>query len=600
MMQNTTIQIQAHIPFKVRLQLSQLDVHLDQSWHSTLVKIFKNHDSAVQRLIYEQILKPKGIEYDAKQQCFINTQPRVSLQGLIPTLNSPQTRHLAQNLVQSLDVIAKETDLNKLSEYLESIIEQIELIDTEDKPIINLEKKQIKTHFLYDIALIVANNKYQTPENSRHLTEKHFKSFIHDVYIKKQISGYSFYPLRPQALKLEDSPIMAYVLEQQKTRLFEIYEGTEYYYLITPASRDEDPYSLRRFLFEEPSRFREFFYLNGMVIHKEWIQQKLAMNTPQGELVRRAVECFVSINKSISPEMVHFIESLDLMFQQKILPLLEQNLDQKMKYSLSVNDRLLQLEQAISVYLLQEVHRAMDKIATSNDDFEYLFIHCIMLFSNLIFAYEVFQSQPALLFNQQAKSFKYRLIAWIKIVQKRQAEIFVRMPDEQEQLTCHKNAMSIIDNIKGILDTAKKDIRQIERQIKEKENDLKEQASGGFLKRLFNKKEDIEHQIVQYHDELFDIKRKSFLDIIKQAKQHTKNIIYLEYENIIGISDTVRHYAVNMGIYGFSRLPILVQLPEDKELFDIHQTYNSLLHEFNIRNQDWTIQKYEEKLKNQT
>lgn len=596
-MQHTEIQIQPHIPFLVRLQLAQLDVHLDQSWHSTLVKIFKEHDSTIQNLIYEQILKPQGIHYDAKQQQFINTQPRISLRGLIPTLSSPQTRHLAQNLLQSLDIIAKETDLNKLSEYLESIVEQIEGIDTEDKPLINLEKKQITKHFLYDISLIVSNNTYQTPENSRGLSERHFKSFIHDVYIKKQISGYSFYPLRPQALKLTHSPIMDYIIEQQRTRLFEIYEGTEYYYLITPSSHNEDPYSLRRFLFEEPSRFREFFYLNGMVIPKELIQQKLALNTPKGELIKLSIECFVSINKSISPEMISFIEYLDETFQHKILPLLEQRLDQKTKYTISVNDRLFQIEQAISVYLLQEIHRAMNKIATSNDDFEYLFIHSIMLFSNLIFAYEVFQSQPALLFNQQAKSFKYRLIAWIKIVQKRQNEIFVPMNDEQEQLTCHKNAMMIIENIKEILDSAKKNTRAIEKQIKSKEQELKEQQSGGLLKRLFNKKEQIEAQISEYHDELFEIKRKSFLDIIKQAKQHTKNIIYLEYENIIGISDTVRHYAVNMGIYGFSRLPILVQLPEDKEQFDMNQTYHSLITEFNILSQDWTIQQYEEKLK---
>lgn len=597
-MQNTKIHIQAHIPFDVRLQLSQLDVHLSQAWHSTLVKIFNTQDTSVQHLICEQILKPKGIQYDAQQQQFINTQPRISLGGLIPTLTTPQIRHLAQDLLQSLDVIAQETNLNKLGEYLESIVEQIEQIDTEDKPIVNLEKKNIKNSFLYDVSLIVFNNTYQTPENSRALNEHHFKSFIQDVYIRKQISGYRFYPLRPHTLKLEQSPIMSYILEQQKTRLFEIYEGTEYYYLITPANQNEDSYSLRRFLYEDPSRFREFFYLNGTVVSKEIIQQKLPLSSPQGDIVRQAIECFVSINKSVSPEMIDFIENLDLTFQHKILSLLKLSLDQKAKYSQSVHDRLFQLEQAVSVYLLQEIHCAMNKIATSDDDFEYLFIHSIMLFSNLISSYEVFQNQPALLFNQQAKSFKYRLIAWIQIIQKRRNEIFVRMIHEQEKITCHKNAMFIIENIKNILDTAKKETYNVEKQIKIKEQELKEQESVGFLKRLFNKKENIEAQITQYHEELFEIKKRAFLDIIKQAKQHTKNILYLEYENIIGISDTVRHYAVNMGVYGFSRLPILIQLPEDKELFDMNQTYHTLITEFNILNQDWTIQQYEEKLKN--
>lgn len=248
-MQQQYVDIQPYIPFHVRLQLSQMDVYLDKSWHSTLVKIFQSHTPAVNNLIYEQILKPKGIEFDNKSKQFINTLPRQSLRSLLPTLTAPQTRYLAQQLIQALDeIISKQTDIIAIAEYIESIIEQIEQIDTEDKPLINQEKRLIKTHFLYDIELIISNTQYTIPQTVRGLTEHQIKSFINDVYIKKQISEFGFNSIRSQTLKLENSPIMDYIIEERKVRLFEIFEGIEYYYLITPAnSKNEDPYSIRRF-----------------------------------------------------------------------------------------------------------------------------------------------------------------------------------------------------------------------------------------------------------------------------------------------------------------------------------------------------------------
>lgn len=313
--------------------------------------------------------------------------------------------------------------------------------------------------------------------------------------------------------------------------------------------------------------------------------------------VKRQIESFVSINKSISIEMINFMEQLDLSFQKYILPLLEQDLNQKVKYTRSVTDRLFEIEQAISVYILQEVERAKFKIASSQDDFEYLYIHSLTLFSNIVFAYEVFQSQPALLFNSQAKSFKYRLIAWMKIMQKRQHEVFVPLRDEEEQQNAHRNALTIYENIKTILDNAIKENRQLSKEIKALEKKSKEQENAGFFKRLFGAKQDYVAEIEQLSQKEAGIRRLTFIEIIKQAKKYPRNVIYLEYENVISITETHRHYAINVGKNDFTRLPILIQLPEEKEFFDINQTYNGLLASFATINQDWTIEHFEEHYK---
>lgn len=478
----------------------------------------------------------------------------------------------------------------QVGQYLESILEQIDLIETEDKPIINQEKKLIKIHFLYDVELIISHNQYAVPENSRGLTEHQIKSYINDVYIKKQISDFGFNAIRSQVLKQEKSPIMDYIIEERKSRLFDVFEGADYYYLITPPSNNDDPYSLRRFFYEEPSRFKEFYYLNAIVIDKQVIRQP---TQEAFDKIQRQIQSFISINKSVSPQMVTFIEKLDFMFQVKILPLLETSLDAKTKYSQSVQERLFEIEQSVAVYLLQEIMQSMRKIASHQDDYEYLYIHSILLFSNLIFAYEIFQSQPALLFNNQAKEFKYRLIAWIKIVQKRRSEIFVHL-NEEDTAQCHTYAMQMIEDVKEILDHAMKKVRAIQKTIRAKEREQQEMENAGFLQRIFKKKEDFEYTISKLNDDIFEVQRVAFIDIIRKAKTHQKNVIFLEYENVIGITDTHRHYAVNMGDNGFTRLPILIKLPEDKTFFDVGETYNSLVGAFALLNQDWSIEKFEQ------
>lgn len=120
---------------------------------------------------------------------------------------------------------------------------------------------------------IIDCNHYQIPKNIRGLNEQQLKSFINDVYIRKQVAGFSFNPVRSQVLKRENSPIMDYIIEQRKTRLFEIYEGSQYYYLVTPANNNEDPYSIRRFLLEEASRLNDFYYLNGTILDKKLLKQ---------------------------------------------------------------------------------------------------------------------------------------------------------------------------------------------------------------------------------------------------------------------------------------------------------------------------------------
>lgn len=45
--------------------------------------------------------------------------------------------------------------------------------------------------------------------------------------------------------------------------------------------------------------------------------------------------------------------------------------------------------------------------------------------------------------------------------------------------------------------------------------------------------------------------------------------VYLEFEEVIAVTDGIRHYAIAQGKEGMTRLPVLLRLQEDMQLFDI-------------------------------
>ena len=64
--------------------------------------------------------------------------------------------------------------------------------------------------------------------------------------------------------------------------------------------------------------------------------------------------------------------------------------------------------------------------------------------------------------------------------------------------------------------------------------------------------------------------------------------VYLEFESLISINDKERHYAFPTGKNWLTRLPILVQLPEDRSLFNLQELYRTMEFDLSKMNQKWT------------
>ena len=65
-------------------------------------------------------------------------------------------------------------------------------------------------------------------------------------------------------------------------------------------------------------------------------------------------------------------------------------------------------------------------------------------------------------------------------------------------------------------------------------------------------------------------KHRCLVGLIKVCKRYTKVTVYLEFEDLVEIDETKRHYALPSGLNGLARLPKLIVLPEDKTNLDIN------------------------------
>ena len=80
--------------------------------------------------------------------------------------------------------------------------------------------------------------------------------------------------------------------------------------------------------------------------------------------------------------------------------------------------------------------------------------------------------------------------------------------------------------------------------------------------------------------------------MIAMQKQATQESVYLEAKNLIPVIDArVRHYAFANGENGVTRLPLLLQLPEDRNSFNMQSILVALNYEFLLSAKSWGMSK---------
>lgn len=297
----------------------------------------------------------------------------------------------------------------------------------------------------------------------------------------------------------------------------------------------------------------------------------------------------IGIQRKMNPHIVELVESLHEYNQHRLIPSLKEILNiQSFSIDHLVKEHLEILEKDLSLNILEPFLKGLKNSVQHTDELEYCYLNILRLINEFLHQLEILSQQPMLQFNLHARLFKYRLIAYLKLLEKRRTQIFVIFHDEFHYQQQVRAVSAPTQEIRELLNAAIEQTREIQQQIRQLEREMQNTENSSFLKRLFKKAENHEFKINQLKQNLIEVRDHCYLRIIAMQKQASQESVYLEAKNLIPVIDSkLRHYAFANGENGVTRLPLLLQLPEDRDSFNMQSILMALNHEFLLSTKSW-------------
>lgn len=576
--------MQNYIPYNLRLLITQVDPRLDYKWEENLAEIFSKLGDEEKDNIDKQILRNKQINWNPDSNTF-SFKHISSLDSLKNDTNHAGMKTLIQKIMISLNQLNQYVKVTEIADYLESILKQIDNIDVEENIDLQRTKKRIRMEFIYEAATVIKNKKnLEIPENFKNLSIESLKCFILEVFLKHQLLNFWFKTLRPRQLNdRKESIINQFLKHEQRIRQLEIVQTSMFIYAIAPSrNQDINPFSIRRFLNEEKMTLSNNVYLNAAIIPIKKLGNVEFENSFKWQVSR-----IVTIEKQLSTLITDLVDSFELTNSNILLPLLFKPLDSSgFATDKIAQQRLWDFEQQLSLRIFEPLEHALRHLVTNQEEHDFLYVSLRQIMGDINSYYKDFQQQPALMFDNYANLFSARLIAYLTLIEKRKNDLFILQSNEDYQSNLSKlsEPINILRRLaKDSLDT----MRTLRMELKEAQNTLK-QKENSFLSKFFNKHEKHNEKIETLRRAIYEHREHTYFEIVRIPKKYQTDTVYLEFESLISINDLERHYAFTSGQNWVRRLPILVQLPEDRNLFNIQEIYNTLEFDLSKMNQKWT------------
>ncbi len=472
-----------YIPYEIRSFANQIDPNLDLYWVNNCQKLFSQLDTKQKEMVASQIFQKKFIYWDKKNNSFRLTKEH-SFATYITTLEHAGMRNLAEKILTSCNQLEKYSNIEEIANFIEGLVSQVAKIDTEDNILLQKYKNQIKSELIYHIANIIKEkDNIIIPNNERQLNTEILKVFINEVYLKQQLLNFWFKSVPIRELKtFKHSLLKDFTLQQKNLRQLEIIKTSKFIFCLSqPNNKNVNTYSIRRFLNEEKSLISDSIYLNGVGLDITLID-----NNNYTDLFRTNILKIVTIEKQISDEVTNFIENLQNLNSNILLPLLTKPLDSSgLNMEKVIEDRLIDFEKNLILNILEPTCEFLKYKINHQDESNYIFVSLKEIFSDILSYFKDFQSQPALLFDSKSKVFFYRLLAWLNLIEKRYSQIFIKQSTEDWKLSnemMHNSITELSLIIKTSINAYKenlKNIKILEREI---------EASNGFIGKIFNTK----------------------------------------------------------------------------------------------------------------
>ena len=559
------------IPYQIRATLLQMEPSLDANWEELLANIFEGADIDVREEIDRQILKPKEIQWNRVTNSF-DYRVTNSLAILKHSFSSERMRSIATKLSHSINWLKNITDPIQIADYLENALHQIDQIPVEDDLKLQREKMMMRRVYLQDVAKLIRTLEIDPPGGVRGLTPNQIKSFIVEVYIKQQLLGYWFKPLLARSSAMMDHPFFKFwLLKEQSVRRFDIVKTSEYLFIIAPVSNFENnPYSIRRFLFEDFLDYNEQIFLNGIVLDMSRYTEKGYIDE-----FTKQVQMMITVQHQVHKDVILIVQEFEELAEKKLIPMLTQTIGTGGGKNSDVvaKQHIRKFESILTNDLLIPLHDALRNHISHLEEYQYLFVSIHRIFSDILAHYKDFKEQPALFFNHTIELFEYQLLAYVKLLEKRKEEIFVPMNIYEWKVMNDRSEQPIL-SLQKDLTRHITDYRETTLYIGRLKKEQTE-VQGSFMKRMM-RGDKLDKELQQVSHSAIRIKKQAYLDILSIPKNFRKYSVFIEFESFTATSELERHYAFPSGDNGVTRLPLLVKIPENLEHFNLEELNNSI------------------------
>lgn len=559
------------IPYQIRATLLQMEPSLDANWEELLANIFEGADIDVREEIDRQILKPKEIQWNRVTNSF-DYRVTNSLAILKHSFSSERMRSIATKLSHSINWLKNITDPIQIADYLENALHQIDQIPVEDDLKLQREKMMMRRVYLQDVAKLIRTLEIDPPGGVRGLTPNQIKSFIVEVYIKQQLLGYWFKPLLARSSAMMDHPFFKFwLLKEQSVRRFDIVKTSEYLFIIAPVSNFENnPYSIRRFLFEDFLDYNEQIFLNGIVLDMSRYTEKGYIDE-----FTKQVQMMITVQHQVHKDVILIVQEFEELAEKKLIPMLTQTIGTGGGKNSDVvaKQHIRKFESILTNDLLIPLHDALRNHISHLEEYQYLFVSIHRIFSDILAHYKDFKEQPALFFNHTIQLFEYQLLAYVKLLEKRKEEIFVPMNIYEWKVMNDRSEQPIL-SLQKDLTRHITDYRETTLYIGRLKKEQTE-VQGSFMKRMM-RGDKLDKELQQVSHSAIRIKKQAYLDILSIPKNFRKYSVFIEFESFTATSELERHYAFPSGDNGVTRLPLLVKIPENLEHFNLEELNNSI------------------------
>lgn len=563
-------------------RLQSIDPIFSDDWRQTLCDIFPKLDKESQNSVFRQLLVPRGIMYDKTSKKFLAQRP-VSLSDTLALTSSSNDKvmMMANHMLNFLKAPTQGVSILELADKIEAMLDHFDSIELYDTKNEHRLAKKIRQAFLYDLSHWIDNIEISLAPGLRNLTPDMIRAYFKSVFLKHQIQGWEFRSWDGQDMQELSSEHFPVFLQQEAVvRRYVVVETPKYWFLIGPTrSANQNPFSFRRFLFEDSDVSGQYIYLTHVVVEREGV------NLPANKAnILMQLSRMYTLERSVNEAVKIFMNSSKDLLIRYIYPLIRKPLATDGRpIEAIIEERMQNFEKQFSILILNKLPRIFDIALKEINDLEFFYYHLDLLIANVTNCLRDFCLQPLASFSLVAKRTTLRLVS-MRMLTHRIRNYLNDMTIEAEQK--QKLFMAPMQYLDKELKEVEEEQSTIDILTEEVLYYQKQVETSGFLRRLITPKApkySLE-ELTQYRQQLNE---NFFISIIRLAKDQKQLIVYPEFECNIIIDENFRHYAFIDGELGLTRLPKLLCLPEKRDSFDFQTVRQQINADVFRTNQEW-------------